>query len=166
MPDTPLGTALYGSRSSRKQRRRPRLEQFSRARKGSLSKLPSSRTASKFALTTTAIWRILLLVSAAAVLLLLLAVIVEVETGLFSEHQRRNIVCNIAIEAIRDAVPSSQPARFRDCTITASRIDVPEPKGAIIIRRVVSINAYDEASGQHIGQHTVTLHDSVVRDVR
>jgi hypothetical protein len=102
------------------------------------------------------------LVSAIAVVLVLLAVVVEVETGLFSEYQRRNIVCNRAIGAIRDAVPSPQPVRFRDCTISASVVEVPEPKGHVIVRRAVTINAYDEASGQFIGKHTVTLDERPV----
>ena len=105
------------------------------------------------------------LVSAIAVILVLLAVAVEVETGLFSEYQRRNVVCNRAIGAIRDAVPSPQSVRFRDCTISASLVGVPEPKASVFVRRVVTINAYDEASGQFIGKHTVTLDERPVPDV-
>lgn len=121
---------------------------------------------SKSALTISiAIRRRLPLVSATAVVLVLLVVAVEVETGLFSEYQRRNVVCNSAIGAIRDGVPSHQPVRFRDCTISASLVSVPEPKGSAILRRVVTINAYDAASGQFIGKHTVTLDERPVQDV-
>jgi len=121
---------------------------------------------SEFVLTVSiAIRRSLPLVSATVVILVLLAVAVEVETGFFSAYQRRDLVCSSAIGVIRDTVPPSQSVRFGDCTISAIVIGVPEPKGSVMVRRLVTINAYDEASGQFIGKHTVTLDERPVPEM-
>ena len=111
-----------------------------------------------------AIRRSLPLLSTTGVLIILAAVVLEIETSYFSEYQRRRSICNRAMAEIRAASP--RPLRFVDCTISASLVGLSEPKGTALIRRVVTINVYDQASGQFIGTHSVTLDGHPFKDVR